>query len=580
MSPSKHGPQSYSDYSDSEAESTYSSESGRHSESPSLDDSPAEPKPKSQTPPRFHPKQLGVWTLYFPVLDSWRYSIPSFGWQSPWKVPRVVKNASLVWRFTTEAVSVGPAIFGLYFVTLLIASVMPSIQLRNDSKVMHLAEQIVTDRANRTQARKDFEQFFVTYLVTLTIGWAVRRLKSYSSLVVEQRVSLHFMQLHCRLDMNKAEDSFVKSQLERATKQSSDAWSILQNLAEATSIIRFYTIVTNPYWLRMKALFKLGTSSEYKKEVIGGGLEDYIQTQYAESMSKLGDTSIKDPEEQMAERQLFSWEDFDAIFESVPLMLYAWSVIKGGDNFNLSNLVMMQQTVNVMHSATWSIVAKGKSTPKLLKNLATLYEVLGVKPSLVDGQISYPDDKHSENRGMAVEFRGVSFKYPSTSRQVIKDMTFKIEPGQLCVIVGENGSGKSTTIGLITRLHDTNSGDILIDGRSVRHYKMSTLRRAANIMYQDYHHLPLTIQDNIQLGRPDCDDPEREVEEAAKLGGAYDFVQKLPLKFETNIEPMATGFASWGGGDNHSDQYKTISDTEKPTKLSGGEWQRLAVSNY
>ncbi|KAH7341781.1 P-loop containing nucleoside triphosphate hydrolase protein [Rhizoctonia solani] len=501
-----------------------------------------------------------------------------------------------------------------------------AVTSRVHSPISHVqAEQIVTDRANRTQAHKDFERFFVSYMVTLTVGWIVRRLKAYSSLIIEQRVSLHFMErvlsAHCHLDINKAEEPYVKSQLERATKQSSDAWAILQNLAEATSIVsevaglittirpllasrggtnfftwaclihpfmselhniwsykRFYTIVTNPYWLRMKALFKLGTASEYKKEVLSGGLESYIQTQYAESNKKLGDTCIKDPEEQIEERQLFNWEDMNAVFDSIPLLLYAWSVIKGGDDFNLTNLVMMQQTISVMHSVTWNIVAKGKNTPKLLKNLNTLYEVLGVKPSFVDGQTSYPDDSHSEKKGMAIEFKDVGFKYPSTSKQVIKDMSFKIKPGQLCVIVGENGSGKSTTISLITRLYEVDSGDIFVDGRSVRDYKVSTLRRAASIMYQDYHHLPLAIEDNIRLGFPECDDPEKTVENAAKLGGAYDFVQKLPLKFETNVEPMTTGFASWGGGGNHAYQYKSISDTEKPTKLSGGEWPRLTLS--
>ncbi|CAE6425375.1 unnamed protein product [Rhizoctonia solani] len=625
MSSSSDRHQSYSDSDNSDVGSTYSVESDERFKTSNLDESATEDKEKLQTPLRFHQKQLGVWTLYFPVSDSWRYSVPLFGLDSSWNIQKIAQNVRLVWRFSTEAVSVGPALFGLYFVTLMIASVMPSIQLRNDSKIMHLAEQVVIGRANRTQAWKDFEGLFVSYIVTLTVGWAIRRLKAYSSLIIEQRVSLHFMErilsAHCCLDINMAEESYVKSQLERATKQSSDAWSILQNLAEATSVVsevaglataikpllksrggssffvwvclvhpfvselhniwnytRFYTIVTNPHWLRMKALFKLGTAAEYKKEVLSGGLEGYIRTQYAESKKKLGDTYVKDPDEQIEELQLVNWEDLNAVFDSVPLLLYTWSVIKGGDGFNLTNLVMMQQTISVMHSATWNIVAKGKNTPKLLKNLTTLYEVLGAKPSFVDGQISYPNVNHSEKRGMAVEFRNVGFKYPSTSKQVIKDMCFKIEPGQLCVIVGENGSGKSTTISLITRLYEVDSGDILVDGRSIRDYRVSSLRRAASIMYQDYHHLPLTIKDNIRLGFPECDDAEEMVENAAKLGGAYDFVQKLPLKFETNVEPMTTGFASWGGGGNHADQYKSISDTEKPTKLSGGEWQRLALS--
>ncbi|KDN50483.1 hypothetical protein RSAG8_00981, partial [Rhizoctonia solani AG-8 WAC10335] len=100
--------------------------------------------------------------------------------------------------------------------------------------------------------------------------------------------------------------------------------------------------------------------------------------------------------------------------------------------------MMMMQTIRVMRSATWNIVAKGKDTPKLLKNLATLYEVLGAKTSFVDGRVSYLDEKYLEKRGMAVELKRVIFKYPSTSKSVIKNVSFKIDPGQLCAIVGEN----------------------------------------------------------------------------------------------------------------------------------------------
>ncbi|CEL55405.1 Lipid A export ATP-binding/permease protein MsbA OS=Photorhabdus luminescens subsp, laumondii (strain TT01) GN=msbA PE=3 SV=1 [Rhizoctonia solani AG-1 IB] len=350
------------------------------------------------------------------------------------------------------------------------------------------------------------------------------------------------LDVHCHLDISKAEDASTKSYLKRVTTQSSNAWSILQNLAEVASVISevigiaammrpllasfkgvnifvwvcllhpflsqlnqasiyksFYAIVTNPHWLRMEALFKLGTSHEYKKEVLGGGLENYLKTEYAKSMTKLGNSCVKDPGDQMENRQLLGWDDLNAVFGSIPMLFYAWRAIKGETDFSLASLVMMQRIIEAVHSVSWDIISKGRNMVKLLKNLATLYEVLEVKTSFVDGQTIYPDDNHLEKKGMAIEFKAVVFKYPSTSKEVIKDMSFKINSGQLCVIVGENGSGKSTTINLITRLYDINSGDILVDGRSVRDYNISSLRNAANIMYQDYRHLPLTVYDEAHL---------------------------------------------------------------------------------
>lgn len=158
------------------------------------------------------------------------------------------------------------------------------------------------------------------------------------------------------------------------------------------------------------------------------------------------------------------------------------------------------------------------------------------------------------------------------------------------------GCGKSTTINLITRMYDCTSGEALVDGRPLGDFVLSSYRRTTSVMYQDYQHLPLTvsawfmswyivgnssmqIRENILLGRPDCENPDEAVEEAARLGGAYDFVQKLPLKFETNLEPQRTGFstADFGEDDKDEDKYQTLIDAQKATKLSGGEWQRLAV---
>ncbi|KAG8748264.1 hypothetical protein FRC10_007654 [Ceratobasidium sp. 414] len=165
-----------------------------------------------------------------------------------------------------------------------------------------------------------------------------------------------------------------------------------------------------------------------------------------------------------------------------------------------------------------------------------------------------------------------------TEKPVLRDLSFTIKSGQLCVIVGENGCGKSTTINLLTRLYDSTSGTVFIDERPIGEYKISSLRAATNVMYQDYQHLPLTVQENILLGRPGSKDPEQDVEEASKLGGSHSFILGLPKGFSTNIEPEQTGFSSRNSGENTAEKYKMMVDAQKPTKLSGGEWQRLAVS--
>jgi ABC-type multidrug transport system fused ATPase/permease subunit len=85
------------------------------------------------------------------------------------------------------------------------------------------------------------------------------------------------------------------------------------------------------------------------------------------------------------------------------------------------------------------------------------------------------------------------------------------------------------------------------------------------------------VHENVLLGRPGAANPREEVEQATRLGGAYDVIQKLPLKFDTNLEPRSTGYsrAGWKSSDNKA--FDQFVNAQKPTKLSGGEWQRLAV---
>ncbi|KAG8734295.1 hypothetical protein FRC10_011799 [Ceratobasidium sp. 414] len=143
----------------------------------------------------------------------------------------------------------------------------------------------------------------------------------------------------------------------------------------------------------------------------------------------------------------------------------------------------------------------------------------------------------------------------------------------------DTGCGKSTAVQLLTRLYDVTSGDILVDERSRREFKVGDVRSAVSIMYQKYKHLPLTVYENILLGRSDAAEPREEVENATKLGGACDIVQKkLTLRFETNLEPRNTGYSRAGWRLSYNKAFEGLVEAQKPTQLSGGEWQRLALS--
>jgi ABC-type multidrug transport system fused ATPase/permease subunit len=107
--------------------------------------------------------------------------------------------------------------------------------------------------------------------------------------------------------------------------------------------------------------------------------------------------------------------------------------------------------------------------------------------------VPFPEDKQSLELGISVEFRQVSFKYPGSNAYALHNTSFKIERGQLCVIVGINGSGKSTILKLIARLYDPLEGEIRINGQDIRTLRLADLRNATSVLFQDYTLFPLNV---------------------------------------------------------------------------------------
>jgi ATP-binding cassette, subfamily B, bacterial MsbA len=155
-----------------------------------------------------------------------------------------------------------------------------------------------------------------------------------------------------------------------------------------------------------------------------------------------------------------------------------------------------------------------------------------------------------------VEFKDISFKYESnteikTKNNVLKNINLKIQNGKMTSLVGHSGAGKSTILNLIPRLYDPNTGEILIDGQSIREVKLSSLRKNISYVSQDTTLFDDTIKNNILYANLNAS--EEEMYEAARSSFALDFIEKLPNKFNTIIG-------------------------ENGVRLSGGEKQRLSIA--
>ncbi|MEJ2249629.1 MAG: ABC transporter ATP-binding protein, partial [Candidatus Lokiarchaeota archaeon] len=149
-----------------------------------------------------------------------------------------------------------------------------------------------------------------------------------------------------------------------------------------------------------------------------------------------------------------------------------------------------------------------------------------------------------------VEFKNVTFKYPGSETPVLKNISFKVNPGKTVAIVGTTGSGKTTMTKIISRLYDLNQGMILIDNINVKDFALKSLRSQISYIEQDLFLFSDTILENISFSQ---DSSMTEIKRAAKQAQAHQFIKNLPKGYKTDIG-------------------------ERGVTLSGGEKQRIAIA--
>ncbi|MBP6178823.1 MAG: ABC transporter ATP-binding protein [Anaerolineales bacterium] len=149
-----------------------------------------------------------------------------------------------------------------------------------------------------------------------------------------------------------------------------------------------------------------------------------------------------------------------------------------------------------------------------------------------------------------IEFRGVSFSYPN-GEAVLKDISFKVKPGQTVAIVGQTGAGKTSLAKLINRTYDVSSGQVLVDGVDVRDWNLASLREQISIIEQDIFLFSRSLSDNIAFGKPGA--TKDEIMSASIAAQAHDFILDFDQTYDTTVG-------------------------ERGVTLSGGQRQRIALA--
>jgi len=230
---------------------------------------------------------------------------------------------------------------------------------------------------------------------------------------------------------------------------------------------------------------------------------------------------------------------------STILAVYAGSVEVISGALTFGNIAEFIIYVNLL---TWPVASLGWTSSLVQRAEASqkrINEFLKTKTDIVS-----EENLEREIEGK-IDFKNVTFQYPDTGIVALKNISFHIDPGESLAIIGTTGSGKSTIANLIGRLYDVSSGELLIDGISVKKYNLVSLRSQMGFVPQDVFLFSDTIYNNIGFGITDSTD--EKVKQAAIDADVYDNIMNFPQGFMTRVG-------------------------ERGITLSGGQKQRVSIA--
>ncbi|HEX7620740.1 MAG TPA: ABC transporter ATP-binding protein [Anaerolineales bacterium] len=244
--------------------------------------------------------------------------------------------------------------------------------------------------------------------------------------------------------------------------------------------------------------------------------------------------------------------DVEARF--VPLLLY-YIALAGGllhaillfrvGILNIGDVVAYFGILLMLEFPTWTSIWAYSLISSGLASAQRILELINRETNLDQNSAGNTQSMRGE-----IEFRNLTFAYP-TGEAVLREISFKVKPGQTVAIVGQTGTGKTSLAKLVNRTYDSTSGQILVDGVDVRDWNLASLRSQISIIEQDVFLFSRSVAENIAFGNPEA--TREEIVTAAKSAQADGFINEFEKGYETVIG-------------------------ERGVTLSGGQRQRLAIA--
>jgi ATP-binding cassette, subfamily B, beta-glucan exporter len=253
-----------------------------------------------------------------------------------------------------------------------------------------------------------------------------------------------------------------------------------------------------------------------------------------------------------AQNPVLSWWALASVATRASATITVTAIFLVGTWLHLRGLATIGEVVTFMSIATM-LIGRLEQAVSFVNQLfmqapkmREFFQILDTAPAVHDK----PGAKNTGRFRGDVAFEGVSFSYDG-KRSAVQDVTFTVPAGQTVALVGATGSGKSTTLGLLHRAFDPQSGVIRIDGDDIRDLSLASLRRNIGVVFQEPMLFARSVRENLQVGRTDATD--EEMMDALKRAQALDFITR-----------QADGLGTIIG--------------ERGRSLSGGERQRLSIA--
>lgn len=423
--------------------------------------------------------------------------------------------------------------------------------------------------------------FFLVFLSVKVISAYAERTRLISAKVVYKRLNNKIFQKAIQLDVSCYENPDFYDKYQRATLVLSSSyydlicWDVAAVVGGIIALICVITTVTviNPLYLLFLlpvtlifAIELMKSKAVYKRDLEmtkNNRIKAYIQrTMFLKEFSK--DMRTSNIFAVLTKRFKAAIDANVLILKSYGVKLFLYSMISSlfsdfipiigtyafaGYQFiftqalTISGFSVVLASINSVRDSTLSIAEGFDEMTQMALFFQNLRDFFDYEPKITDG------GKDAEEF-QSIEFRNVSFTYPDTSKEILKNVSFKINKGETIAIVGVNGAGKSTLVKLLLRFYDANEGEILYNGINVKEYNVQSLRNAFATVFQDYKNFAVSVNENIMCH--ECSDEEKKIaEKALKQSGVWEKIASLPKGADTVLtREFEIDGAGLSGGEN------------------------------